>query len=206
VRETAMKTVEKIGPADHDRPMTLEEFHAASTTEGYQYELIDGSLYVSPLPNLPQGLIEAWILTVLSRYSWARPDVINFVYGKARVYVPGRPGVTNPEPDVTAYRDFPLDVPFGDLSWQDVSPILVVEVLSLDDPKKDLERNVELYLQVPSIKEYWVLDSRPEGADRPHLRVYRRWRRQWRQLQYAPGATYTTRLLPDFALVVDPHR
>jgi Uma2 family endonuclease len=200
-----MKTIVKIGPADHGRPMTLEEFQVASTTEGHQYELIDGRLYVSPLPNLPQGLIEAWILTVLARYSWMRPDVINFVYSKARVFVPGRPGVTNPEPDVAAYRDFPHDIPFSELAWQDVSPVLVVEVLSLDDPKKDLDRNVQLYLQVPSIKEYWVLDSRPEGADRPHLLVHRRWRGQWRRLSFAPGQTYTTRLLPDFTLVVDPH-
>jgi hypothetical protein len=32
-----MATVLKIGPVDHGRPMTLEEFHASDYEEGYQY-------------------------------------------------------------------------------------------------------------------------------------------------------------------------
>ena len=40
--------VKRLEPADHGRPMIVEEFVAASTVEGYRYELIDGKLYVSP--------------------------------------------------------------------------------------------------------------------------------------------------------------
>ena len=39
-----MATVLKIGPADHGRPMTLDEFQAGDYEEGYKYELIDGEL------------------------------------------------------------------------------------------------------------------------------------------------------------------
>ena len=46
---------------------------------------------------------------------------------------PGAKGVTNPQPDLAAYRDFPLHLPFDQVRWQDVSPVLVVEVLSLRD-------------------------------------------------------------------------
>jgi Uma2 family endonuclease len=186
--------------------MTLDEFSSADAAEGYQYELIDGKLYVSPLLDLPQGLVEYWILSSLMRYSWTHADVCNRVLPKARVFIPGRRKVTNPEPDVTAYRNFPLDVPFDEMRWQDVSPILVVEVLSADDPDKDLVRNVDLYLQVPSIREYWILDSLREGAERPHLLVHRRWGKRWRELHFAPGETYTTRLLPGLELIVDPRR
>jgi Uma2 family endonuclease len=41
--------------------------------------------------------------------------------------------------------------------------VLVGEVVWEDDPDKDLVRNVELYLQVPSIREYWVLDPLPDS-------------------------------------------
>ena len=54
-----------------------------------------------------------------------------------------------------------------------MSPILVVEVLFDADPYKDLVRNVDLYLQVPSIREYWLLDAR-YSADEPTLIVHRR--------------------------------
>src|SRR5205807_2346510 len=64
-RGEAMATVLKIGPIDHGRPMTLEEFHASDGEEGYQYELIDGRLYVTPDANAPQGLVEKWLFTKL---------------------------------------------------------------------------------------------------------------------------------------------
>jgi Uma2 family endonuclease len=198
-----MATVLKIGPGDHGRPMTLDELTAGDFEEGYQYELIDGRLYVSPQPDAPQGMVERWIGLKLQYYCDAHPKVINFVYGKTRVFVPGRPGLTTPEPDVAAYRDFPVELDFREIRWQDVSPFLVVEVLSPDDPDKDLVRNVALYHQVPSIKEYWLLDTR-DDPNRPSMTAYRRHGKGWRTIDLAYGDTYTTRLLPDFRLVLDP--
>jgi Uma2 family endonuclease len=185
--------------------MTIEEFSHSDWEEGYQYELIDGQLCVSPLPNAPQGLIEHWLFLKLSLYSLQNADVVNFVYNKCRVFVPGRPGVTNPEPDIAAYHGFPMGLDIGEVRWEEVSPILVVEVLSLDDPAKDLVRNMELYHQVPSIKEYWLLDTR-EDANRPILRAYRRYGKSWRIRVLAFGDTYNTRLLPGFELILDPRQ
>jgi len=200
-----MATIPKIGEADRGRAMTLEEFHTGEYEPGFRYELIDGKLYVSPQPNAPQGVIERWIYGVVSQYARARPDVFNFVHYKARVFVPGRRGVTNPEPDVAAYNDFPLDLPFREIRWQDTSPALVVEVPSPDDPNKDFERNVKLYFQVPSIREYWLVDTL-DDPDRPRFRAHVRSGRRWRVIDRAFGETYTTRLMPGFTLVVDPHR
>jgi Uma2 family endonuclease len=201
-----MATLTKLSPAHHGRPVTLDDFMASDYQEGYQYELIDGKLYVTPLPNLPESRVEQWILTKLWNYAQTKPSVVNFVNNKARVFVPDRPGVTNPEPDVAAYRDFPVEASFDTLRWEDVSPVLVVEVLSREDPDKDLVRNVELYFQVPSIREYWLFDTRAEGADRPMLKVHRRRGGRWQVIDVAFGETYTTRLLPGFELVVDPRR
>jgi Uma2 family endonuclease len=69
-----------------------------------------------------------------------------------------------------------------------------------------LIRNVNLYLQVPSIQEYWILDGQ-DDPDKPSLLVYRRRGKQWqkpREIGYQE--TYTTPLLPGFKLVVDPRR
>jgi Uma2 family endonuclease len=197
---TALK---KLGPADHGRPMTLEEFMAARSIEGYHYELIDGKLYVSPLPNLPENRVKDWVFFKLKLYSHYQPDIINFTTNKARVFVPSRRRVTAPEPDVAAYRNYPLDLPWDSVRWQDVSPVLVVEVLSLDDPDKDLVRNVDLYLQVPSIKEYWLFDTR-DNPERLRLQVRRRHGGRCRLLEFGPGDSYTTKLLPDFTLILDP--
>ena len=200
-----MTTLLKLGPADRDRELTVEEFFAGDYQEGYRYELIDGRLYVSPQPDSPADFLERWIHSHLFLYALQRPDVINYVSPKARVFVPGRPGATVPEPDTAAYHEYPLDLPVRQMRWQNVSPILVVEILDEDNPDKDLNRNVRLYRQVPSILEYWVVDPRPD-PEQPTLIVHRRSGNRWRTLRIPPGDTYTTRLLPGFELIIDPRR
>ena len=64
-----MATVLKLGPLDQGRPMTLDEFMAGDYHEGYMYELIDGRLYASPLPNLPEARVDHWIFRKVQRYS-----------------------------------------------------------------------------------------------------------------------------------------
>jgi Uma2 family endonuclease len=199
-----MAAVVKIGPADHGRAMTLEELDAGDQEQGYKYELIDGKLYVSPEPDFPEGVLEEWIGNKLREYKGQRPDVINFVSPKARVFVPGRAGETVPEQDLTAYHDLPLEH-WEEIDWQEVSPILVVEILTGDDPAKDLVRNVELYFLVPTIKEYWVVDGRKRPG-RPTLRVFRRWGKRCKIIELAYWGSYTTRLLPGFELLIDPRR
>jgi Uma2 family endonuclease len=198
-----MATVLQLGPADHGRPMTYDEFMAGDYQEGYHYELIDGKLYVLPQPDLPYDRLENWLDFRLKLYAHNHPEIINYVTNKARVFVPGRRRTTCPEPDVAAFRSFPRRLPLDQVRWQDVSPVLVVEVLSADDPDKDLVRNVRLYLQVPSIREYWIVDHR-ESTDRPRLIVRRRYRDRWSVREYAAGMTYTSRLLPGFSLLIDP--
>ncbi|HEX5273575.1 MAG TPA: Uma2 family endonuclease, partial [Gemmataceae bacterium] len=155
--------------------------------------------------NLPHDLVYEWVDGLLDEYRRAHPDSLNYISGKARVYVPGEEESTSPEPDLAGYRGFPLHLPLGELSWEDVSPVLVAEIVSDDNPDKGLVRNVELYLRVPSIREYWIIDPR-QDPDRPTLRVYRRRGNRWqRPIDLAAGETYRTPLLPGFVLVLDPH-
>jgi Uma2 family endonuclease len=197
-----MATELKIGPTCHGRPMTWQEYLQGDYEEGFKYELIDGRLYVSPEANLPENYVQDWLRDKLKAYRKTHPKVINHVTGPGRVFVSGREDITAPEPDVLAYRNFPHHRPLRDIHWEDVSPILVGEVLSAGDPGKDLVRNVELYWLVPSIKEYWVLDAR-EDADYPSLTAHVRYGRRWRIIERGPSEVYTTRLLPGFKLRLD---
>ena len=194
-----------LTPRDHGRALTLTEFESArGARKGYRYELIDGKLEVWPFPELGHECVRGWLAERLRDYSRARPEIINKVFGPAWVFVPDRPSAIHP--DIAAYRDFPLDRRIGELRWQDVSPLLVVEILSEDTAAKDLERNYELYLQVPSIREYWIVGP-PASASRPTLTVHRRRGARWqRPIEVAPGEEYITRVLPGFTLVVAPRR
>jgi Uma2 family endonuclease len=199
-----MTTILKLGPADHGRAITPEEARAAHWQGGYRYEIIDGKIYVTPIPNLPHDRILRWILNAVNDYARQNPHILNYVTTNGKVIVQDRPEWTEPEPDLVAFHDFPLDLPMTDLRWEDLTPVLVVEIISEDDPKKDLQRNVELYGEIPSIREYWIFDPRAD-PDHPTLLVYRRRARRWQKPILVPfGATYTTRWLPGFSLRVAP--
>jgi Uma2 family endonuclease len=198
--------VKTFGPRDHGQLVGDEEAAAARYKEGYKYEIIEGRLYVSPVPNLSEGCLDDWLRRKLEDYARRHANVINFVTGKARVFLPDRDLTTSPEPDLAAYHDFPVDRPIRDLRWEDVSPVLVAEVLVDSEPFKDLVRNVGLYIQVPSIREYWILDGSAD-PDEPTLFVYRRRGAQWhKKREYRFCSTYSTSLLPGFKLLIDPHR
>jgi Uma2 family endonuclease len=201
-----MRTQLYLTPNDNGRPLTWEEFSTARGEEGYRYELIEGRLEVSPAPNLPHELLRKWIERLLERYGEACPAVFNRVTCPGRVFLPDEAeGITAPEPDLACYANFPVDLSFDELDWRDYSPLLVVEVLSSDTADKDLQRNRRLYAQAPTIREYWVLDTR-ESFDRPSLIAYRRRGRRWAPRVTVPaGGTYTTPLLPGFSLLLDPH-
>ena len=116
---TATKAmIKRLGPLDRGLPMTFNEFMRADYEEGYQYELIDGELYVFPTPSLPENRVETWIGLKLQHYYLEHPEVINYVTSKARVIVSDRPRATVPEPDQAAYHNFPLDQPFKKVRWQ----------------------------------------------------------------------------------------
>ena len=95
--------------------------------------------------------------------------------------------------------------PVAERDWRNVSPSLVVEVLSEGTEDKDLERNRRLYLQVPSIREYWIVDPQATAND-PMMIVFRRRGRRWAPRRIvSTGETYTTPMLPGFSVVlVDP--
>ena len=200
-----MQTRLYLTPADHGRAMSWDEFASADAEEGYRYEMIEGRVFVSPAANAPHGAFEIWILRILLAYAEEHPEVLPFVTPRARVFLPDlAEGITAPEPDVACFAEYAANPYAPDVDWRDYSPILVVEVISADTADKDLVRNRRLYLRVPSIREYWILDPR-EGVEGLTMLVYRRRGRRWAaRLTVRPGETYTTPILPEFSLVLDP--
>ena len=201
-----MTTVQlKLGPADHGRPVTSDELHSAEYEGGFKYEVIDGRLYVSAAPNSPESFLETWLRDKLWDHVRVACAPAGRVLNKARVFVPGRTRLTVPEPDVAVYLDYPIHTPIRDLRWQDMSPQLVAEVLVDGSIDKDLGRNPPLYLKVPSIQEYLVLDG-SISPDEPSLICHRRRRKTWVVGTVPYGETFTSGVLPGFTLLIDPRK
>ncbi len=176
-----MATVVKTGPADHGRPMTLDEFRRGDYEEGYQYELIDGKLYVSPQPNAPEESGRGLVSNKLSDTPRGDPT--------SSTTSPARPACSCPavrQPNDRPSRTWRpttisrLHLPIRDFAGRTSAPSGRRSV-SADDPDKDLVRNVELY--------FWCRRSRNTGSstratiriDR-RMRVHRRHGKRWRIL------------------------
>jgi Uma2 family endonuclease len=195
-----MATLLLLGPSDHGRNVTEEDLESAHFAEGYRYEVIDGTLFVSPTADLPHDRLTSWLHIAWLEYARQCPEVVNYVTGNARIFIPGRPRLTVPEPDLAAYAHFPHETPLPVLGWREISPVFVAEVISPDDADKDLVRNVELYLLVPSIREYWILDGR---GDQVQMLVYRRRGSRWQNvIELAEGETVTSRHFPGLAMTL----
>jgi Uma2 family endonuclease len=194
----------KLGPADHDTELTLEEFDTADYVPGFKYELIEGRLYVSPSPNLAENMLERWLRNKLESYADKNPDVIQYVATRGRVFLPVRSRPSTPEPDLALYAEIPAEIS-RDTKWDELDPIIVAEILVEGDIWKELSRNPKLYLKVPSIREYWVLDGSVDPA-RPTLIQFRRVGKKWVRMPYPFRSKFTTKLLPGFSLVIDPRK
>src|SRR5262245_20622530 len=77
------KTLIKIGPADHGRPMSLAEFEHAKVEEGYLYELSRGIITVSDVPNRRHALQLIAIRRQLGTYDVLHPGRIACILGGA---------------------------------------------------------------------------------------------------------------------------
>ena len=182
--------------------MTLEAFERFGEKPGYVYELIDGVLNVSPTPKIPHGIWKEFVTDQLKAYARDHRDVIRYVTTDCEIVIPGRPGPTRPRPDVAAFKDFPsLDYAADHPEWDDVCPLLVVEVISPRRRRKDVARNRHLYWAAKGIVEYWIVDPAKDFRQPSLVALRREVRRvDWVERKVMFGQKYETPTLPGLVL------
>lgn len=177
----------RIGPADHGRRMTLDEFIEAETEDGWLYELARGIVVVTEVPGIHHGRIVMRISNLFTIYDYLQPGIINYraAGSDCRLRLPGM--VCDRHPDQAIYL---LPDPKGRHLWTKWVPQIVVEVVSRRREDRDYIEKREEYLRVGVI-EYWILD--------PRLRrflVLRRMGDTWMEIEVPIDGVYRTELLP----------
>ncbi len=144
----------RIGPADHGRSMTLDEFLEAEVEEGYRYELARGVLEVTVVPNDPHGVIVWILLSAIRDYDREHPGLIYRAGGGAefRLWLPVLISGRNPDVAV-ALRSTPRDLRGRR------PPSLVFEVVSEGNEahERDYVTKRAEYLAY-GLSEYWIVD------------------------------------------------
>ncbi len=148
----------RIGPADHGRRMSLDEFRDAEEQPGYRYELARGVLDVSEVPGRQHWRIVDNLHELLSRYRREFPRVVDLIgHGsdvRLQVPTPGAGSDRHPDLGVVLFGD-----PEDDRGRP--RPGLVIEVVSAgaEARGRDYRAKREDYLAA-GVREYWIVDPR----------------------------------------------
>ncbi|MEW4566766.1 Uma2 family endonuclease [Tautonia sp. JC769] len=144
----------RLGPLDHGRRMTLEEFLDAEETPGYRYELARGVVEVVEVPNDDHGQIVCNIYRAIARHDVEHPGRI-LRYGGAsefRLWLPTMVSGRNPDAAV---------VISGTAKGADGRrpASLAFEVVSsgAEARERDYRTKREEYLAY-GLQEYWIVD------------------------------------------------
>jgi Uma2 family endonuclease len=183
-----------IGPSDHGRRMSLDEFDLAEGREGYLYELSRGVITVVEVPRHRHFTLVNATRRQFAAYDLAHPGRIYGITSGSESKIPIAGLESERHPDLAIYKTHP---PEEDV-WSQWVPEIVVEVVSPSSRHRDYEEKPEEYLRFGVI-EYWISD-----ADKKELIVLRRSRGRWAERAIRPPDLYRTRLLPGFEFACGP--
>jgi Uma2 family endonuclease len=184
----------RIGPADHGRPMTLDEFSAADFQDGWLYELARGVIDVTEVPEVAHAQMVDRISDLFAYYKRDHPGIIVLKGGggHCRIRLPGMQ--SDRRPDQAIYLSPPP--PTGCDPWRRWMPEIVVEVVGRGSEDRDYIEKREEYLRA-GVTEYWILD-----LARRRMLALQRAGDVWKQRTVAAEGAYRTHLLQ--GLVVRP--
>ncbi|MBC7784223.1 MAG: Uma2 family endonuclease [Burkholderiales bacterium] len=151
---TVRKRVIRIGPDDNGRAMSLADFDRAIAAPGYLYELGEGAVEVSEIPNLEHGRVVEFLRDLVAIYKHENPGIIDYSSGGSDSKVLIELNESERHPDLSIYCKAP---PQLKQPWDLWVPEIVVEVVSESSRKRDYDVKPAEYLAF-GVKEYWIID------------------------------------------------
>jgi Uma2 family endonuclease len=139
----------------HGEPFAVDDLDRMPD-DGHRYELLDGTLIVSPAPGAPHQRASAVLTHILEL---ACPEEL-VVFPNVGVRIGANSAL---EPDAVVAR--PADVSGARLVRP---PLLAVEILSPDSALRDLNLKKAAYERF-GVPSYWVIDP---DLDQPSLRAF----------------------------------
>ena len=192
------KTVARIGPGDHGRRMSLDDFESAEGADGFLYELGRGAVTVVDVPDSQHLAQVDEIREQFYVYKRSNPGRIHRMGSGSDCKILLADLVSERHPDWVVYKTPPPAAAGATELWSTWIPEIVIEVVSVSSRHRDYEEKPEEYRQF-GVKEYWIVD-----AERREMLVLRRSKGRWSEQVVRPDAPYASPLLPSFSLDLAP--
>ena len=185
----------RIGPSDHGRRMSLDEFDSAEGEPGGHYELSRGVITVTNVPNRRHFAQVNEVRKQLSVYEATHPGQIHAISAGTDCKILLADLDSERHPDWAVYK---TPMPAHRDLWSVWTPALVVEVVSPESGHRDYVEKPEEYFRF-GVGEYWVVDE-----SRQEMLVHRRERGRWALQVVRPGDVYRSALFPGLAFDLAP--
>jgi Uma2 family endonuclease len=184
-----LQPVLQLGPADHGRPITAEEFAEAEYAEPWKYEREQGRLIVMPPDGPGHDDCSEPIRDCLGAYRMAHPDLVDKVVSEAWVRIDGG---TDRIGDIGVF----LAGERSAINRPERVPELMLEVVSPDreSRERDYVKKRKEYFRL-GVLEYVLIDRMRHRAT-----VYTAGPRGYRKRVLRPGEVYACPLLPGLAV------
>jgi len=183
------QTVLRIGPHDHGRIVTAEEFAEAEYDEPWKYEREQGRLVVMPPDGPGHDRSSEPVRDYLGAYRLAHVDLVDEVVSEAWVRVDGG---TDRIRDIGVF----LAGPRSGINRPDRVPELMFEIVSPDreSRERDYVKKRKEYYRL-GILEYVIIDRIRHRAT-----VYTAGPQGYRKRVLRPSDVYASPLLPGLAI------
>lgn len=173
--------------------MTVDEYLSADLPEGYRYELVEGVIQLAPVPGIPHDSVIERLNRLLVLYAEDRPDIVAHITQRSAVTLLDRQ--TAREPDFAVYGPADMAEKAGK-TWKDVTPLLVVEVVSPGQEERDYEAKRRDYWDA-GVREYWIADP-----TRGTLSVLVRGSSDWAESVFDAAQVFRPAQLPGMQIAV----
>jgi Uma2 family endonuclease len=187
--------IARIGPADHGRAMSLDEFDHIEVQEGHLYELGRGVIQVSDVPGKRHFVQFTASSRQFHAYDIANPGKIHSIGGGSECKILISQLQSERHPDLSIYVS---ELPEDDDPWSTWIPAIAIEIVSPSSEDRDYREKPEEYLSF-GVLEYWIID-----ADKAQMTVLRRRAGKWQERIVRAPEKYRTHLLPGFEFDLTP--
>ncbi|MEK7865566.1 MAG: Uma2 family endonuclease [Planctomycetota bacterium] len=183
----------QVGPEDHGRRMSLEDFAEADGKPGHLYELARGRVVVVDVPGLPHGFVVQNVNEAIRVFRAANPETIYYIASGSdcALRLPGLQSERHP--DLAVYLTGPAE---EGSPWESWAPDIAIEVVSRGGETRDYEEKREEYLAA-GVREYWIVEPRDQT-----VLVLTRRADVWAEKKLTSSDKLHTYLLPGFEVRV----
>ncbi len=186
-------TTIRIGPDDHGRQVSFNDFRDADAAPGRTYELAKGVVQVVQIPGGPHAQIVDALHQQLAAYRHRHPAVIHLIASGADCRLENPALATERHPDRAVYL---TPRPKVDPPWAQWIPEIVIEVVSKGGEDRDYNEKRADYLAV-GVREYWIV-----APDKRTMLALIRRGDHWNEQLVSERDPYHTEHLPRFELVL----